>query len=120
MKQGTRIKKARIKIVKHKIKQLMRRYAFLLIALLPLALSAQIHWQNVDSLYSPLPPSVHVFYTNDSINGKPNIAYYVSAELKDKHLDFAAQIGHGKRFTPSQYFETDRRASCRERVSSPV
>ena len=74
---------------------------------MPLGLTAQTHWQNVDSLYSPLPPSVHVFYTNDSINGKPNIAYYVSAELKDKHLDFAAQVGNGKRFTPSQYFEKE-------------
>ncbi len=85
----------------------MKRFTFLLTALLPLALTSQIRWHNVDSLYSPLPSSVHVFYTNDSINGKPNIAYYVSAELKDKHLDFAAQVGNGKRFTPSQYFETE-------------
>ena len=85
----------------------MKIQIFILITLLPLGLVAQVHWKNIDSLYAPLPPTVHVFYTNDSIDGKPNIAYYVSAELKDKNIDFATQIGKGKRFTPSQYFETE-------------
>ncbi len=75
--------------------------------LLPLALLAQVRWINVDSLYQPLPPSVHVYYTSDSLDGKPNIAYYVSAELKDKNIDFTAQTGSGKRYTPSQYFESE-------------
>ncbi|MDI9363925.1 MAG: phosphodiester glycosidase family protein [Flavobacterium sp.] len=84
-------------------------YKFIAFALIIIASNsqAQVRWQNVDSLYGPLPPSVHVYCTHDSIDGKPNIAYYVSAELKDKTLDFTAQIGYGKRFTPSQYFETE-------------
>lgn len=85
----------------------MKKYLLLLITLLPLLLTAQIHWKNVDSLYAPLPSTVHVFFTNDSIDGKPNIAYYFSAELKDKNLDFATQTGKGKRFTPTQYFESE-------------
>ena len=85
----------------------MKKNIIFLIALLPLVLTAQIHWQNVDSLYAPLPPTVHVFYSNDSIGGKPNIAYYVSAKINDKHLNFTAQTGNGKRFTPSQYFENE-------------
>ena len=52
----------------------MKIQIFILITLLPLGLVAQVHWKNVDSLYAPLPPTVHVFYTNDSIDGKPNIA----------------------------------------------
>jgi len=81
-------------------------YKFIALALIIIATNstAQVRWHNVDSLYAPLPPSVHVYYTNDSIDGKPNIAYYVSAELTDKTLDFAAQVGHGKRYTPSQYY----------------
>jgi exopolysaccharide biosynthesis protein len=81
-------------------------YKFIAFALIIIATTsqAQVHWHNVDSAFGPLPPSVHVYYTNDSIDGKPNIAYYVSAALKDKTLDFAAQIGYGKRFTPSQYY----------------
>ncbi len=80
--------------------------AFVLV-ISPIFIQAQVRWLNVDSLFAPLPPTVHVFYTNDSIDGKPNIAYYVSAELKDKTLDFTAQTGKGKRFTPTQYFETE-------------
>lgn len=65
---------------------------------------AQWKWTNVDSLYLPLPASVHVYMTHDLTEGKPNIAYYVSAELKDKSLSFTTQVGNGKRYTPDQYY----------------
>ncbi len=71
--------------------------------------NAQWNWRNVDSLFQPLPASVHIYMTNDATEGKPNIAYYVSAELKDKSLNFTTQVGHGKRFTPSQYFEQEQK-----------
>lgn len=89
------------------IDNIMYKFIAFVLAFHPIFIQAQVRWHNFDSLFVPLPASVHVFYTNDSIDGKPNIAYYVSAELKDKTLDFTAQIGHGKRFTPSQYFETE-------------
>ena len=63
----------------------------------------------MDSLFQPLPASVHVYMTNDLTEGKPNIAYYVSAELKDKALNFTTQTGNGKRYTPSQYFEQEQK-----------
>lgn len=69
------------------------------------AVQSQVRWVNVDSLYQPLPTSVHVYRTTDPLDGKPNIAYYVSIELKDKLLDFTTAIGEGKRYTPTQYFE---------------
>lgn len=69
------------------------------------SVNAQWNWKNVDSLFQPLPASVHVYMTNDATEGKPNIAYYVSAELKEKSLNFTTQVGNGKRYTPSQYFE---------------
>lgn len=65
---------------------------------------SQLNWINVDSLYQPLPTSVHVYKSTDSIDGKPNIAYYLQADLKDKQIDFRAQVGNGKRFTPSEYY----------------
>jgi hypothetical protein len=71
----------------------------------PLLSNAQIKWTNVDSLFQPLPPTVHVFYTNDSLDGKPNIAYYVSAKLKDMDLDFTVDTSLNRRLTPTQYFE---------------
>jgi exopolysaccharide biosynthesis protein len=68
---------------------------------------AQLQWKNVDSLYQPLPKGIHVYKTTDPVDGKPNIAYYVSADLKDKSLDFTTQVGNGKRLTPTQYFEQE-------------
>jgi len=84
----------------------MKTIRFLFLQLLLISgLQAQIKWVNVDSLFQPLPSSVHVYKTNDLLNGKPNIAYYVSVDLKDKKLDLSTAIGNGKRYTPSAYFE---------------
>ncbi|HEY6900085.1 MAG TPA: phosphodiester glycosidase family protein [Puia sp.] len=68
---------------------------------------AQLHWKRVDSVYGPLPGSVHVYQCVDTLNGFPFIAYYVSARLKDKALQFTAQTGGGKRFTPGQYYQLE-------------
>lgn len=66
---------------------------------------AQVKWINVDSLFGPLPSSVHVYKTTDLLDGKPNIAYYVEADLKDKKLDFTADTTYKRRLTPSQFYE---------------
>lgn len=68
---------------------------------------AQQNWQRADSLFAPLPPGIKVFYSKDSMNGRPFYAYFVEADLKDKKLDFTAQTGHGKRYTPSQYYANE-------------
>lgn len=89
----------------------MKKYLTItaLLCFISITLHAQWKWKNVDSLYQPLPASVHVYMTNDSTEGKPNIAYYVSAEVKDKSLNFTTQTGNGKRYTPSQYFEQEQK-----------
>ncbi len=81
--------------------------AAILLITAPFASRAQIQWKKVDSLFQPLPASMHVYYTNDSLDGKPNIAYYVSVDLKDKKLDITTQVGNGKRYTPAQYYEQE-------------
>lgn len=86
----------------------MKKTAFLsLLFVIAFSARSQWNWKNMDALYQPLPKGVHVFMTNDSVEGKPNIAYYVSADLKDRSLDFTTQVGNGKRFTPTQYFEQE-------------
>ena len=50
---------------------------------------------------------MHVFRTQDSLQGRPSIAYYVTASLKDKSLSFTAQVGYGKRLTPAQYYQQE-------------
>ena len=73
--------------------------------LIGFSVSAQLKWKNVDSLFQPLPPSVHVYFTNDSLDGKPNIAYYVEADLKDKRIDFTADTTLNRRLTPKQFYD---------------
>ncbi len=65
----------------------------------------QLSWQNVDSLYQPLPKSFHVYKTESQMNGKANIAYYVEVDLKDKNLSFIADTSFNRRLTPNQFFE---------------
>ncbi|HMI64190.1 MAG TPA: hypothetical protein VK518_24910, partial [Puia sp.] len=71
------------------------------------ACTAQLHWKKADSLYAPLPASVHVWSCIDTLNGFPFIAYYTSVRLKDKALQFTAQTGQGNRFTPLQYYQLE-------------
>lgn len=69
----------------------------------------QVGWVNVDSLYAPLPSSVQVFKTTDSLDGKPFIAYYVKSRLKDKDIDFTVDTTLGRRLTPAQFYEKNSR-----------
>jgi hypothetical protein len=68
---------------------------------------SQLRWRKVDSAYAPLPASLHVYRSPDSLGGLPFVAYYVSARLKDRKLLFTAQTGQGKRFTPAQYYQLE-------------
>ncbi len=71
------------------------------------AASAQLSWVNVDSLYQPLPATVHVYKTTDQLDGKPNIAFYVIADLKDRKLLFDADTTFQRRFTPVQFYQNN-------------
>lgn len=66
---------------------------------------SQLRWINVDSLFQPLPPSVHVYNTTDLLDGKPNIAYYVEADIKDKKIDFTVDTTYKRRLKPSEFYE---------------
>lgn len=82
--------------------------ALCLLFLVPLGpCLAQLHWQQVDTSYGPLPGSIHVYRSTDSLDGFPSVAYYVSARLKDKSIQFTATTGQGKRFTPAQYYQIE-------------
>lgn len=68
-------------------------------------LSAQVKWVNMDTAFADLPASVHVYRTQDMLDGKPNIAWYVEADLKDRSLIFSADTTLNRRQTPSQFYE---------------
>ena len=86
----------------------MKKYLLLLL-LLPTLASAQLQWKNVDSLFGPLPPSVHVFYTKDSPDTSAFSAYYVVADLGDESLEFTTDTSLNRRLTPAQFFEKNQR-----------
>lgn len=67
--------------------------------------NAQVKWVNADADFAPLPASVHVYKTTDSLDGKPNIAFYIEAKLKDKSLHFTTDTTYKRRFTPQQFYE---------------
>jgi hypothetical protein len=69
--------------------------------------SSQLRWHKVDTAFGPLPPSVHVYRSPDSLDGLPFIAYYISARLRDKHLIFSTSGATDKRFTPSQFYQIE-------------
>lgn len=86
----------------------MKRNLFLLyFIVMGLSANAQLRWKNLDSLYQPLPKSVHIYKSTDSIEGKPDVVYYVIANLKDKGLSFTADTTYKRRLTPSRFFEKD-------------
>ncbi len=68
-------------------------------------LSAQVKWQNADSLYQPLPSSVHIYFTDSKIDTSPFRAYYLIADLKDKHLEFTSDTSRDRRLTPLKFYE---------------
>ena len=68
-------------------------------------ISAQLKWINVDSLYQPLPPSVHVYFTDSPVDTGTFRAYYLIADLKDKDIEFTVDTSKGRRLTPSKFYE---------------
>lgn len=66
---------------------------------------AQLTWMDVSAEYGMLPSTVRIFKTTDSLEGKPFIAYYVKARLKDKGIDFTTDTTLGRRLTPMQFYE---------------
>lgn len=88
----------------------MFRIAFVLILLFGCqAGSSQLRWVRADSLFGPLPPSLQVFKSTDSLEGKPNVAFYVVADLKDKTLTFTSDSAYNRRLTPQQFYERNNR-----------
>lgn len=72
---------------------------------IPFISFAQHKWVNVDSAFQPLPQNFHVYKTTDSLDGKPFIAYYAEAKLKEKNLNFTTDTSLKRRLTPLQFFD---------------
>jgi len=69
--------------------------------------NAQQKWVNVDSAFQPLPANFHVYKCTENLDGKPFIAYYAEAKLKDKSLNFTADTTNGRRITPAEFYKRE-------------
>ncbi|RNI26807.1 phosphodiester glycosidase family protein [Rufibacter latericius] len=85
----------------------MKKLFVLCFAFISLSGFAQVKWQPSPEHQAGLPASVKVFFTADSLDGKPFRAYYLEADLKDPKLEILTRIGNGKRYTPKQYYEQE-------------
>jgi exopolysaccharide biosynthesis protein len=84
---------------------MFQRTIFFALFFIPIISFAQLKWQNVDSLYQPLPKTIHIFYTDSKIDTAAFRAFYVIADLKDKNLDFTTDTTYKRRLTPSQFYQ---------------
>ena len=75
------------------------------IFLLPLMSMAQPMWKNADADFPGLPPSMHIYRTEGTLSGRPNIAWYVEARLDDRSLEFDTDTSKGRRLTPSGFHD---------------
>ena len=73
-----------------------------------LNLNAQVNWVNVDMDFAPLPKGFHVFKTTDSLDGKPFIAYYAIADIKNKNLQFTTDTTYKRRLKPAGFYEKNK------------
>lgn len=78
---------------------------FLLFFLIPFAGTAQYKWIQADNTFGPLPKGVHLFYSTDSLDGKPNKVFYCQIPITNRQLLFSTKVGNGKRYTPSAYYQ---------------
>ncbi|BDQ10973.1 phosphodiester glycosidase family protein [Sediminibacterium sp. TEGAF015] len=78
---------------------------FLLFFLIPFAGTAQYKWIQADTTFGPLPKGVQLFYSTDSLDGKPNKVFFCKIPITNRQLLFSIKVGNGKRYTPSAYYQ---------------
>lgn len=84
----------------------LTKSSIVLLFLFPIKnLFGQNRWVNVDSSFQPLPENFHVYKTTDSLDGKPFIAYYAKAKLKDRHLVFTTDTSRDRRLIPQEFYK---------------
>ncbi|WP_205511365.1 phosphodiester glycosidase family protein [Longitalea arenae] len=78
-----------------------------MLGLLPAFGFTQLKWVKANNEFDSLPPSIRIFKTSDSLNGRPFKAWCAEVKLKDKRLDFSTQTGDGNCYTPAQFFNNE-------------
>jgi hypothetical protein len=93
----------------HFTSRFLRTISIILMLVAGTSVNAQLRWHNVDSDYAPLPKGFHIFKTTDSLDGKPFLAYYAIADLKQKKLEYRVDTTYKRRMTPTQFYNKNGR-----------
>jgi exopolysaccharide biosynthesis protein len=80
----------------------MRFFILIFTVAVSLQVNAQLTWRQVNT---SLPKGIKLFVTLDSLDGKPNKASYIIADLKDKNLQFDVDTTLNRKLTPQQFFD---------------
>lgn len=86
------------------MKHLVLSFMMLLFVVLVIA-QGKVSWQNVDAQYAPLPGSLHVYFSQQSIDTSAFRAFYLIADLRDKQIEFLTDTTYQRRLTPQQFFQ---------------
>ncbi|MEO6584509.1 MAG: phosphodiester glycosidase family protein [Ferruginibacter sp.] len=83
----------------------MKKVCFFFIALMLSTYGfCQLSWLEKNAAFAPLPPGFNVFFTNDSLDGKPNIAWYATVPIGDRRFSFTTDTTLRRRLTPLQFY----------------
>jgi hypothetical protein len=69
---------------------------------------SQHRWTLMDASFPGLPGSIHVYRSDASLSGRPCIAWYVVADIRDRSLNFDTDTTLGRRLTPSGFYQKNR------------
>jgi len=83
----------------------MKRYTISILFLLVLQRCyAQAGWKNIDSLYQPLPSSIHIYFRDQPLDSAPFRAFYIEADLRNRELLFTTDTTNNRRLTPTEFY----------------
>lgn len=83
---------------------LNRIWGILFLTVVFYSAQAQLNWQNVSEEYNlSTIPSIKLYRTNNAMDGVPNIAYYVSIDMKENNLRAFVDTSLNRRLTPTQF-----------------
>ena len=64
---------------------------------------AQLRWERMDTSFPGLPPSIHVYRTTAPLQGRPNIAWYLEADLEARDIEITTDTTTRRRLTPAEF-----------------
>ena len=66
--------------------------------------TTKVTWLNVSAEFDVNYSHIQVYKTNDSINGRPNVSFYIVADIKNKKVRVTTDTTFKRRLTPTEFY----------------